>query len=306
MPDPVACLLAVLAAAGTSAAVMLVLGWPGRSASPARINAARVAGIGAGMAAGYAVLKLEPEWPPASGLDRFLIIVLPAVIGIELLATIPRLPRGIAMLLRASLAISAARILLHGSVYLRGAADEPMWRVATLLALAGALLATEWVLLAWLSRRATGVSLPLVLAESLLCGGAAVMLAGYLGGGEAALPPAAALIGAALASAAVGRDAAPTAIGIGLVALFGILFLGRFFGALPGGQAIAVFLAPLACWVAEHRALACQTARRKLFLRLGLVALPLAVVLVLAIRHFEREFRPLMGKHQISPPSFNR
>jgi hypothetical protein len=294
MPDPIACLLAVLAAAAASAAVVLTLGWPGRRASPARITTACVVGIGAGMVAGYAVLKFEPEWPPASGLDRFLTIILPAVIGIELLATVPRLPRGLAVLLRASLAISAARILLHGSVYLRGAPDEPTWRAAGVLALATALLAAEWVLLVWLSQRATGVSLTLALAESLLCGGVAVMLAGYLGGGQAALPPAAALSGAALASAAIGREAGPPAVGVGVVALFGILFLGCFFGALPTGQALAVFLAPLACWAAEHRTLAGQTAWRKLILRLGLVAVPLVVVLLLAKRHFEREFRPLM------------
>jgi hypothetical protein len=300
MPDPIACLLAVLAAGGASAIVVLVLGWPRGPASPARMNAACVTGIGTGLAAGYTLLKFEPGWPPASGLDRFLLIVLPAAIGIELVATIPGLPRGLAVLLRTGLAMSAARILLHGSVYLRGTPDEPMWRVVVLLALAGALLAAEWGLLVWLSRRATGVSLPLAVAESLVCGGAAVMLAGYLGGGEAALPPAAALTGAALASAAIGREPAPATVGIGLIALFGLVFLGSFFGALPSGQGLAVFLAPLACWTAEHRAVASQTPRRKLFLRLGLVAVPLVVVLVLAKRHFDREFRPLISLKSVT------
>ncbi|HEV3343301.1 MAG TPA: hypothetical protein VG125_23215 [Pirellulales bacterium] len=301
MPDPVACLLAVLAAGGTGAIVVCALGWPGRPASPARINAAGMAGTAAGLAAGYAALRLQPGWPPATGLDRFLTIVLPAVIGVELLAALPRLPGRVAVLLRIGLALSAARILLHGSVYLGGAADGATGPVVVLLAVVGALLTVEWCLLLGLSQRAPGVAIPLALAESLVCGGVAVMLAGYLRGGEAALPPAAALTGAALASAAISRHAAPAAIGIGLTALFGVLFLGRFFGALPTGQALAVFLAPLACWAAEHRTLAGQTPWRRLFLRLGLVAVPLVVVLVQAERHFEREFRPLISQAMNSP-----
>ncbi|HWB11884.1 MAG TPA: hypothetical protein VG826_21820 [Pirellulales bacterium] len=295
MPDPITCLLAVLAAAGTSAIVVLVLGGPGRPASAARINAATIAGVGAGLAAGYGVLQIQPEWPPATGLERFLTIVLPAVIGVELLAVVLRLPQALTLLLRAGLAISTARILLHDSVYLRGAGDEPTWRVPLLLALGGTVLAAEWGLLLRLNRRAPGVSLPLALAASLVCGGAAIMLAGYLAGGEATLPPAAALAGAALASAGIGRSAAPGTIGIGLLALFGLLFLGRFFGAVPTGQGLTVLLAPLACWAAEHPAVKNRRPWATFFLRWGLIAVPLIVVLMLAKRNFERGLGRLMS-----------
>jgi hypothetical protein len=122
------------------------------------------------------------------------------------------------------------------------------------------------------------------------------MLAGYVGGGEAALPPAAAVAGAALASAASGhRDSASGTIGIGLVALFGLLFIGRFFGALPTWQAFAVFFAPLLCSLGELSLLQIRKPWLAVALRLGLVAVPLIVVLAVAKHRFDRKMTPLLG-----------
>ncbi|HQU46210.1 MAG TPA: hypothetical protein PK867_25580, partial [Pirellulales bacterium] len=99
MPDPVECLLAALAAAGASAVLVVALGWL-RWANPAWMNAACVVASGLGIALGCGVLKLRPEWPPANALDRLLTIVLPAATTVELVAGLPRMPRGFVATLR--------------------------------------------------------------------------------------------------------------------------------------------------------------------------------------------------------------
>ncbi len=45
--------------------------------------------------------------------------------------------------------------------------------------------------------------------------------------------------------------ATPAILGIGVVGLFGLLFIGRFFGRLSTGCALTMLLAPLLCWVTE-------------------------------------------------------
>lgn len=297
MPDPLVCLEAVVAAAGASAIIVLALGWPWRRASPTRLNAACILGIGVGLVLGYGVLQFRFAWPPTGGLDRLLMVVLPAAIGLELVAGIPGLPRGVAGVLRISLAAAIGRILLHGSVYLAGGAKQwGTWQAIAALVLCAALLVLVWNLLMLLNRRAPGVSIPLALSQTMLCGGLAVMLAGYVRGGMAALPPAAAVAGAAVASAAISqRFAAHGTIGVGIVALFGLLFIGRFFGGLSTGRAVVTLFSPLLCWAVELPGLRCRSPRVATALRLALVAVPLVVVLALAKRDFDREMAPLLA-----------
>src|SRR5438270_569729 len=145
MPDAVLFLKAMAAAAGASAIVVLAFGLFQRPASASRINLAAVLGIGVGLILGFYVLELQPDWPPAGGLDRFLTIIFPA-----------------------------------------------------------------------------------------------------------ALPLAAALAGVALAAVPLAaRPGMEGALGIGVIGLFGLLFVGRFFGGLSTARALAVFFAPLLCWVSE-------------------------------------------------------
>ncbi|HVA51151.1 MAG TPA: hypothetical protein VNH11_32720 [Pirellulales bacterium] len=297
MPDPVECLLATLAAAGASAVLVVALGWL-RWANPAWMNAACVVAVGLGTAIGWAVLDLRPQWPPANALDRLLTIVLPAATVVELLAVLPRLPTGLAGLLRIGLALATARVLLHGSVYLGGAADawRTTWPAAIWLVLAGGGLTCVWTMLFLFDQRHTGVSLPLALSQAIVCGGLAVMLAGYIRGGEAALPLAAAVTGAAVASAAISRlFAAHGLIGMGLIALAGVLLIGHFFGRLSATPAIVVFLAPLLCWVTELPPLRGRKPWQAVAIRLLLVALPLIAVLLLAKHDFDRDMAPLLG-----------
>src|SRR5260221_270607 len=83
---------------------------------------------------------------------------------------------------------------------------------------------------------AGGGSLPMVLSETCLFGALTVMLSAYPSGGEAALPLAASLAAVAGVLLLLSRpEASVGTLGIGVVGLFGVLFLGRFFGELSTG-----------------------------------------------------------------------
>jgi|SRR5579872_1527155 len=290
MPDPVLFAQAVVATAVAGAIFVLAAGWTRKSASARRVNVASILAIGLATALGYDILKLLPRWPPVNVLDRFVILVLPAAILVELVAAARPVPRPIAWLLRAALAAAAGRVLLHGSSYLDGTATG--WTVQqtwTALAVAAVIALGTWGLLSWLARRSPGVSIPLAIAQTAGAGALAVMVSGYLNGGAAGLPLAAALSSAALAACLL--DKHPTfegAIGLGIVGLIGVIIMGRFFGELPTGRSLALFLAPLLCWGTELP----MFKNRKPWLigtsRLALVAVPLIVVLILVERDFSK------------------
>src|SRR5262249_54028179 len=142
-------------AAVIAAVILLDLGLPWRAPQPALVAVGGALGVGLGFFFGCWVLGLNPVWPPREDRDRFLLVLLPAVVLVELLASPPGLPRVVAWLLRLAVAVLAARVLLHGSVYLNGPGDN-QWSAAetwlTLGALA-ALLASVWMLLSWLAHQ---------------------------------------------------------------------------------------------------------------------------------------------------------
>lgn len=299
MPDLLQYVSATALAAGVSAVVALLAGAPRAPASAARGKAVCALAMAAGMAAGWCVLRLPVSWPPASGLSRLLTIVLPLALAIELMSAGFTLQRWLAWCGRLALAMSAGRILLHGSVYLgSGEAGWSAMLAAGVYLLGGGLLILVWTLLSWLSRRAAGVSVTLSLAQAALCGGLATMLAGYLSGGAASLPVAGALAGCALANGLrkFPGDGFKGAIGVGTVALFGLLYVAHFFGQLSAARALVIFLAPILCWASELPVLHRQPAWRRGLVRLALVAIPLVVVVVLAKRDFDRDTLPLLSR----------
>jgi len=304
MPEPSLYLQAMGAAAIVSALCVLVLAGVRRPASAARLNSACVLGLGLGLAAGYHALTWRWAWPPVHGLDRFLTIVIPAVLGIELIAGFQCVPRWVAWCLRMGLAVTTPRILLQGSVYLSGpGSDWTLWQTGAGLAVCGALLAGLWGLLGRLFERSPGVSIPLALCLTTQCAGLTVMMAGYIKGGAAAFPLAAALLATALgARLAAPRSGVPVILGIGVVGLFGLLFIGRFFGRLPTDSALAMLIAPLLCWATEAPLLRHRKPWFVGSLRLALVAIPLVVVLAVAKRNFDRDMAPLLGK-DLAPTS---
>jgi hypothetical protein len=239
MPDPVLFAKAVIASALASTVFVLAAGWERKPPSAMRVNIACILGIGVGVALGCYVLALLPHWPPAAGLERFLTIVLTAAIGIELIAGSPRVRPAVAWLLRLCLAAAAGRILLHGSSYLAGGdADWTTRQILIALALSAGLLAVVWGLLAWLARRSPGFSIPLAVSEACLGGGLAIMLSGSVTLGEAALPLGAAIAAVTAASCLItGRPVVQGVVAVGLVGLFSLLVLGRFFAMLSTARA---------------------------------------------------------------------
>jgi hypothetical protein len=315
MPDLLLYLKAVGAAAIVSAMFVLAMIGGRRKATSTWLNSMCVLGMSLGLTVGYYVLSLRLAWPPANGLDRFLTIVVPAALVIEWLAGLRRAPRWLAWCLRMSLVAAMPRILLHGSVYLSGTDDWTRLQAVAAMAFCAALLAGTWGLLAWLYMRSPGVSIPFALSLTTQSAGLTVMMAGYIKGGAAAFPYAATIvattIGAKLLAHRIDttenaeptparirssiQPAAPAIIGIGLVGLFGCLFIGLFFGRLSTASATAMLLAPLLCWATELPPIRHWRPWLVGSLRLVLVAIPLVVVLVLAKRNFDREMAPLLG-----------
>jgi hypothetical protein len=292
MPDPVLILEALAAAAVTAAAVLLLCGWPWRSPRPTRVSVGCVLGVGLGFYAGCGWLGLRPHWPPREDQDRLLLLLFPALLGVELLAALSGRLRWLEWLPRLVVVVAAARVLLHDSTYLADLSgpDTREWTPAqTWLILGGlaAALAGVWALLALLSRRAPGRSVPLAVA--LACAGAAVtvMLSGYASGGQMGLPLAAALVGTIAASLALsGPSDLRGVLGPGVVGLFALLVVGRFFGELTTGNAALLFLAPLLCWLPELPRLSRMGSLPRGLGRVVLTAVPVAIALLLAQQKF--------------------
>jgi hypothetical protein len=302
VPEPLLYFEAMLAAAAVSAAVVLAASFWRPPPHSARLISACLLGIAAAVGLGCWILRLLPAWPPANALDRFLTIVFPAVICAEVIAALKPLSPRAAWLLRIGVAAASGRILLHGSVYLPGPRSEwTAWQAAAALVICGVLFAAVWALLSWLWARAPGVSIPLSLAIAIQSAGTAVMLAGYIKGGAAAIPLSATLAGAAIASTFAKHPDRQTLFGPGVAGLFGIVFIGRFFGNLSTTAALILFLAPLLCWATEAPLLRSRKPWIVESLRLFLVAIPLAAVLFAAKRDFDRDLAPLLGGIEEAP-----
>jgi hypothetical protein len=285
MPDPIQMLKAVSAAAALAALMLLLFGWPWRAPNATRVALGWTVGVGLGFAVGCWILKPTLHWPPREDMDRFLLLVMPAVFGVELLAAWERIPRWPIGALRLLLVVGTARVLLHGSTNLPGSAGTEgpsITQAALLLGGLAAALAVEWSLLALLARRAPGRSLPATLALTCAAAGVTVLLSGYASGGQPVLPLAAALAGAAAAALLLSEPPGTTGwLGLGVVGLFSTLVAGHFFAALTAANALLLFFAPLLSWLPELP----YVRRLRLSLRaLARAALVTALVTVVLMR----------------------
>jgi hypothetical protein len=295
MPDSTLMGVALAVSAVVAALTLLLAAWPWRRPHPARRRAGWALGLGAGMYAGCAVLGQWPRWPAPEDRDRFLVILLPATVAVEVVAALAPLPRWAAWLLRLCLAAAAAPILLYNSTYLADlsgprSAEWPPAQAAAILFALGAALAVVWALLALLESRTSERSASPALALTALAAGLTVMLSGYFRGGLMALPLAGAVAGTTAASfAAPAQRGAGGCLGVGVVGLFGVLLIGRFFGSLPTASALALLAAPLLAWVGEAPGVRRLRPALRAAVRLALVAVPLAVVVTDAVIRFVEE-----------------
>jgi hypothetical protein len=229
-------------------------GRPWRAPDSALLSIGWLLAVAGGFVTGVLVLGLGPRWPPKEDRDRFLLVLLPAAVLVESIAAFPRVPRWIAWLLRAGIAAGAARVILHGTVYLVDASSNQstQWQgqeAVLWLGGLGAALLGAWAFLGLRLHVAPTRSVPLALAVA--CGGAAaaVMYSGSATDGQLGLPLAGALVGATVASFVLPppRGAAP--ISIASVCLFALLVSGRFLSDLSVPHAVILFAAPLLCWL---------------------------------------------------------
>lgn len=346
MPDPILYLKASIAVVVASTLVVLALRLISGKSARSYSTGIGVLGLGVGLVVGYTVLQFTWAWPPANGLNRLLLIVLPAAGIVELLAAIfadrerpsaahaspktvsPKtaslqtamretpeatmkrtsLGQQLVIVSRLILWAAAGRILLHDSVYLGGiASNNPeAWTFMQMLVTLGCGsvgLIVVGTLLNRLAARDTACSVAFSLALTILNTGMAIMLAGYIKGGVAAIPLSASLAGTTAAAFVLSRYCnVPTvsylrgATSIGLVGLFGFVCIGHFFGQLTGPRAFALFLTPLLCWTSELPGLRSMSSWQKSAIRLIAVTVSLGTVMYLARCDFEAKMAPLLAK----------
>jgi hypothetical protein len=266
----------------TAAAIVLICGWPWRSPRPVLTSIGVIVGTGIGLYSGYLVAEPFPPWPPTDDAGRFLLLVFPAVLMVELAAAFLRRQLVVTWLLRGLIAAGAGRVLLHDSTYLKDAFGDGTaeWSPATALLILSGLAAALWVvwlLLDWLMRRSVERAVPIALILALLGSSAVGLMSSYVSPGLLAMNLALSLSGVVAASSVLARGTDLRALlGPGLVGLFSTLFVGHFFGNLSASSAILLFAAPLACWIPELVPAGRNWTRLRMSIRIALVSIPVA------------------------------
>jgi hypothetical protein len=291
MPDAVSLIQATAVAAITVAAVALFARWL-LSSRPMWSSADCIIGVGLGCFIGCWRLGIQAKWPPEQDQDRLLLFLLPLAVVVEAAAVYLKRQPYLKWVLRAAVALAAARILLHGSVYVanvggpssRQWTEWQAWQVFT--AMGGALLLV-WFLTTQLNKRASGW--PGLAGLALACAGAGitVMLSGYATGGQIGFAALGALSAAALVSSVLRpREGIEGTAGVGLIVLYAVLVVGRFFGELPTWYAVVLLASPLVGWLPELPYVRRLTRWLREPLRIGVVLVPIALVVILAQRKF--------------------
>jgi hypothetical protein len=275
---------------GEAFAVALALGlamalfWE-RSSQPQIAAMGAPVGVLSALYAGLWILGLPPHIPPNEALDRLLLIVLPAAAVAEMIGVSSCLAGWVA---RCVVAALTTPVLLQGSVYVcdlsgSGSREWPPAKAWLIFALLAVVLMAMWTAINRLSVRTGGRLAVLCVTGPVLGAGLVVMLSGYASGGQLGVPLSAGLGGVALGSVAwKAQPASECAVGIGVVGLFALLVVGRLFAGLTELHTALVLVAPLLGWLPEFL----PWRRGRAALRLGFVAAPVVVALVLAQQKF--------------------
>lgn len=295
MPDYVLLVQGLLLAAIVAGLVLLAIARPGNPPLW-RMAAGWIAGLGAGIYCGCGLLGDWPRWPPLEDRDRFLVILLPLALAAEGGAMLVRERRWIVWTLRITLAAAAAPVLLYNSVYLTdlsgpGSAEWNRAEAALVLSLSAVMLAGVWGLLARLQTRTSDRALSPVVVFTALASGMTVMLCGYYRGGLLALPIAGAVTGVTVASYAFPKQPAENpCLGIAIIGIFTICFIGRFYGSLPTSLAILLLAAPLLAWTAEIPGLRKLPPAARSAIRIAAVLAALVLIVIWAQIRFNAAF----------------
>jgi hypothetical protein len=254
-----------------------------------------------GVVAGLFMLRALPALPPTTGLDRFLVILLPVALAIEAEAAAHWLGGFWLTAERGCVALLAVPVLLHGSVWLEGRAPAVAILAAALFFWA------SWEGITGEVRASRDRVAAAVTGLALIVAGLSIAMAGWLKGGLVALPLAGALAGALVADWRGTRDGdghassgLPGLTAAGVVALFGLVVVGRCFGRLGSPAALLVLLAPLLAVIpaAIGRGLPASRASRLMGsapYRFLLAVVPLAIVLWGAKADFDTRMGRLLG-----------
>ena len=117
---------------------------------------------------------------------------------------------------------------------------------------AGVVFDRGLVLLEMLSARAGGVTPAVCLAIAGAGAGLAVMISGYMSGGQKGLVLCGALSGLVVAALVLRWSMRGTRpLGVGIVAFYSLIVIGRFLGELSVLHAIVLAGSPLLAWVPE-------------------------------------------------------
>ena len=230
-------------------------------------------------------------------------ILLPVTLAIEAEAAAGWLDGFWLTFERGIVALIAVPVLLHGSVWLSD--NTPTAWVG----LGGGALVL-WAAWEGIASHVRGTGDRLVAAitvAAITSAGLAIMMAGWVRGGAVALTLAAALGGAVLVAhrSAPGRGGSQAGLvglsAAGIVALFGLLVIGRFFGRLGSAPAALLLMAPLVAAIAaglsrfapdNPAAIVARSTRYRLLL----AAVPLVAVLIAAKADFDTTMGRLMER----------
>jgi hypothetical protein len=312
MPDKILLAKALALAAAIAVIVVLLTGVPWRSPRWSLATAGGVLGTALGFGITCWWLGIRPNWPPKDAMDRLLFVILPIVVGVELVGAAAGKFRWPVWLLRAIVAAFAARLLIDKSSYIADLSgpDSRLWdENLTIKILAGlaVALAVVWAALLLLLRRPGGRAVPFALAGTCVAAGATVMFSGYAtGGGQIGLPLGAAIAGTFFASLLLsGRRTTGGAVSLGVVGLFSYLLIGRLFADLTTTNAALLFFAPLLCWLPEFPLIRRLPIWLRSTLGVLLTVVPVAIALFLAHQKFEAEsVKSSSGSEEISPEDY--
>jgi len=295
MPDPILLIQAAFVAGVISGLILLLFAWPWKFTRSACLGIGWTLGVGLGFFAGCWVLGFWPNWPPTIDRDRLLLVLLPITILVEFVASLALFPSWLKWILRFGLAVGITPILLHGTIYLAdiagpGTREWPLPQAIFIVVGLACLLIITWILLEWLQSRSSGKTTGTALFLTSAASGVTIMLSGYSSGGQMGIPLSGAFAGAIFVSFFLHTPVHKVRFsGVGLVTLFSLLLLGRFFGTLPSFSAICLLLAPLGALIPEITGLRNLNLKLRTVLRVILVAIPLFFVVSAAEKKFSAE-----------------